>query len=77
MPVGKIEIEWEKLEDIAHYYEFPSAVFLMPKEQWKKNREIDSTRLKSLVRDSEILEKIIEVIESAKGTSSDSEEGEQ
>ncbi len=54
----KIEVEWALLERIAEYYEFPTTVFLANKIIFK-----EKTRIKSLSRKAELLDKIKELIE--------------
>lgn len=60
MPVGKIELDWTTLEAIARFYEFPSSVFLLPKEEWAKPR-LSGTRLDSLLKDKQKLEAIKDI----------------
>jgi len=56
----KVELEFEVLDAIAKYYEFPVAVFFRSKESWVKDSK--HTRLEELRRNSEILWKIKELI---------------
>ena len=57
----KVEIEIEILQSVADYYEFPMAVFFLPKEEWEKNQ--NTTRLSSLIKNNEKLDKIKDIIE--------------
>ena len=54
-----VNISYEKLHDIAEYYEFPVAVFLTPDNFFKK----EETRRKNLLRKAEAFDKIKEIVE--------------
>jgi len=55
-----VEIDMGVLQNIAHYYEFPVAVFFLPKERWEKKAK--DTRLSNLVADSEKLQDIRSIL---------------
>lgn len=57
----KVEIEWELLERIAAYYEFPVAVFLGDIRMFR-NKTKNKTRNKVLVKKAELLDKILNII---------------
>lgn len=54
------EIDMSVLQAIARYYEFPVAVFFLPKEEWEKKAK--DTRLSSLLADSEKLQDIRSIL---------------
>jgi len=70
-----VEIDMDTLTAIAHYYEFPSAVFFLPEEEWEKKK--DTTRIKELNKEVEILDKIREILYVPETPKEPDEEGEQ
>ncbi len=63
---NKVEIEIEKLQLIADYYQFPIAAFFTSLKSWRKIKKEKNTRLKFFAQRSALLEQIIELIENAK-----------
>jgi hypothetical protein len=53
----KITLEWEHLERIAEYYEFPSAVFFTNPKDFPKNK----TRNEALIKKAELFDTIKEI----------------
>lgn len=49
------------LEAISRYYEFPVAVYFLPKKEWEKKG--DTTRLKELIKESNILAEVRAIVE--------------
>lgn len=56
-----IEMDYAVLEAVARYYEFPVAVFFMPKKEWNKPH-LSGTRLTNFVKEQEKLERIREIL---------------
>jgi hypothetical protein len=55
-----VKIDMEVLQAVARYYQFPSAVFFLPKEEWTKPR-LSGTRLDSLIKDKQKLDAIRDI----------------
>lgn len=55
-----VELDLDVLVDLAHYYEFPVAVFFLPKEEWEE--KANDTRVSSLMADSEKLNDIRSIL---------------
>ena len=51
-----VELNMEVLQAVAKYYEFPVAVFFLPKSEWEKKKEV--TRLSELLEKADKLDNI-------------------
>lgn len=56
-----VEIDYTILEAVARYYEFPVAVFFLPKKEWEKPR-LSGTRLTNFVKVESKLERIRDIL---------------
>ena len=57
----KVELEFSKLEEIARYYEFPSAVFFLPKMPAGTRKDNARKKIrKELLKMKEIIEELLE-----------------
>ena len=56
----RVTIEWQLLERIAEFYEFPCAIFLGNMDCFK---DLPKTREESLIKNSHKFDKIKEIVE--------------
>lgn len=60
-----IEMEWEKMELMAEYYQFPNAAYFLPLQQWREAKKKDNTRIEALARHHDVLLQVIGLLEDA------------